>query len=58
MMNHMKNGLIVARFLEKHPAVKGVLHPGSNFFYFKTKENILKSFIFFFIHRTFIPSAT
>lgn len=28
MQEHMKNALIVARFLEKHPAVTSVIHPG------------------------------
>ena len=28
MDQHMKNGLAVARFLESHPAVDSVLHPG------------------------------
>lgn len=28
MDQHMKNGLVVARFLESHPAVLKVLHPG------------------------------
>ena len=30
MQKHMKNGLDVARFLETHPAVERVLHPGNN----------------------------
>jgi len=28
MREHMKNGLAVARFLEQHPLVEKVLHPG------------------------------
>lgn len=28
MQQHMKNGLAVAKFLEKHPCVEKVLHPG------------------------------
>ena len=28
MKEHMKNGLLVARFLEKHPCVEKVNHPG------------------------------
>ncbi|KAK6618333.1 hypothetical protein RUM44_002785 [Polyplax serrata] len=28
MKEHMKNGLIVAKYLESHPRVKSVLHPG------------------------------
>ena len=28
MKEHMKNGLAVARYLEKHPFVDKVVHPG------------------------------
>lgn len=28
MEEHMKNGLAVAKYLESHPDVKNVLHPG------------------------------
>jgi cystathionine gamma-lyase len=28
MRQHMENGLAVARFLENHPSVERVLHPG------------------------------
>jgi cystathionine gamma-lyase len=28
MREHMKNGLEVARYLEKHPLVEKVVHPG------------------------------
>lgn len=28
MKEHMKNGLVVAKFLEQHPRVEKVLHPG------------------------------
>jgi cystathionine gamma-lyase len=28
MQEHMKNGLKVARYLEKHPLVEKVVHPG------------------------------
>ena len=30
MREHMKNGLAVARFLENHPCVEKVIHPGNN----------------------------
>jgi len=29
MREHMKNGLEVARYLEKHPLVEKVMHPGT-----------------------------
>lgn len=30
MRQHMENGLAVGRFLENHPCVERVLHPGNN----------------------------
>lgn len=30
MLHHMKNGLAIAKFLESHPAVERVLHPGEH----------------------------
>lgn len=38
MEQHMKNGIAVAKFLESHPQVKRVIHPGkiqlNNFNYY------------------------
>ena len=40
MQEHMKNGLIVAQFLENHPAVERVLHPGILFFLTEPKQTL------------------
>lgn len=29
MREHMKNGLAVARYLENHPCIERVIHPGN-----------------------------
>ncbi|CAG0900294.1 unnamed protein product, partial [Darwinula stevensoni] len=35
MKKHMENGLMVARFLEKHPCVERVIHPGLDSYEYK-----------------------
>lgn len=40
MDQHMKNGLAVARFLESHPAVDSVLHPGNQITQIFKTENL------------------
>ncbi len=44
MREHMKNGLAVAKFLEAHPAVEKVLHPGTPQYILQThSEEALKN---------------
>ncbi|VDQ08468.1 unnamed protein product [Trichobilharzia regenti] len=47
MKAHMRNGLIVAMMLEKHPMVEEVLHPGTCVIVLTSSENIYCFFLKF-----------
>lgn len=45
MQQHMKNGLAVAKFLDKHPQVDKVIHPCMYWFYVDSVRCFVVSFL-------------
>jgi cystathionine beta-lyase/cystathionine gamma-synthase len=46
MKEHMKNGLAVARYLEKHPFVDKVVHPGKIYNTLRNTHLLIKLYMY------------